>query len=257
MIKILSARHTYPEKNGLLIDRKNGYGEYTFLHFYNSMRIVLNGKEIITEPHAVIIYNKTTPQFFESKKAIVHDWLHFTGEADSVLFENEIEFDKIYYPKQFDFITKITSELEKETFSEGFRTNEFINLKFHELILKLNRALYQQNEYVEKDIRDKFRTLRGEMFSSLGNKWTVQKMAANVNLSQSRFYKVYKTIFGVSPTADLIDAKIGSAKNMLLNTNKKVEEIATELGYDNTSHFIRQFKATVGVTPTSYKRGRY
>ncbi len=257
MIKILSARHTYPEKNGLLIDRKNGYGEYTFLHFYNSMRIVLNGEVIITEPHAVIIYDKTTPQYFESKRGIIHDWFHFSGDAHKVLLENEIEFDKIYYPKQYDFITKITSELEKETFLEGFRTNEFTALKFTELILKLNRSVHQKNEYVDKDIRDKLRTLRGAMFSTLDENWSVERMAGFVNLSQSHFYKVYKTIFGVSPTADLIDAKIGSAKNMLLNTNKKIEEIATELGYDNTTHFIRQFKTIVGVTPTTYKKSRY
>lgn len=254
MIKILSARQAFPENNGLLIDRKNGYGEYTFLHFYNSMRIVLEGKEVFTEPHAVIIYDKTTPQFFESKTAIVHDWFHFTGEAEKVLLENEIQFNKIYYPKQYDFITKITSELEKETFSEGFRTNEFSHLKFCELILKLNRAVYQQNEDIDKDIRDKLRNLRGEMFSSLGDKWTVQKMADFVNLSQSRFFKVYKSIYGVSPMADIIAAKIGSAKNMLLNTNKKVGDIAFELGYDNTTHFIRQFKSNVGVTPTAYRK---
>ena len=127
-------------------------------------------------------------------------------------------------------------------------------MKFRELLLKIRRALNVSNELVDRDIRDKLRALRGEMFSSFNEKWTISKMAAFVNLSESHFFKVYKTVFGVSPTADFIDAKLGCAKNLLANTNKKVEQIAAELGYENTTHFIRQFKKFSGTTPSKYRK---
>ena len=34
----------------------------------------------------------------------------------------------------------------------------------------------------------------------------------------------------------------------------KIEEIATSLGYANTTHFIRQFKDKVGVSPSNYRK---
>jgi len=38
-MEITRLRHAYPEKAGFLIDRKEGYPEYTFLHFYNSVEL--------------------------------------------------------------------------------------------------------------------------------------------------------------------------------------------------------------------------
>ena len=78
-------------------------------------------------------------------------------------------------------------------------------------------------------------------------------MAERLNLSESRFYALYKSIFGISPTADIINARIYSAKNMLQFSNDKIEKIAAELGYKNTTHFIRQFKSSTGVTPSKYR----
>ena len=253
-MKITSARHTYPERDGFIIDRKNGLSEYTFLHFYNSVTIELNGETIVTSPHAVIFFDKRTPQYFKSNGPLLHDWFHFEGECFDLFKNNEIVFDKIYYPGSFDFITKITRELERECFAGGFRSESLVNLKFNELLLKLRRSLDDDGTNISKDIRERLRNLRGEVFSSLNKRWTVTDMAKIAGFSESRFFKLYKTAFGVSPNNDLINARIESAKNILLTTNYKIEQIAESHGYENTSHFIRQFKNIVGVTPTAFRK---
>ena len=79
-------------------------------------------------------------------------------------------------------------------------------------------------------------------------------MADKVYLSESRFYTLYKHIFGISPASDVINAKMNAAKNMLLYSNNSVNEIAVLLGYNSTTHFIRQFKKYNGVTPARYKK---
>lgn len=253
-MKIKSARHTYPERDGFIIDRKNGLYEYTFLHFYNSVTMHLNGEKIITSPHAVIIFNKKTPQYFKSNGPLLHDWFHFDGECVEIFKNYGIEFDKIYYPGSFDFITKITKELEKECFAGGFCSDELINIKFKELLLKLRRSLDDDKTNITKDICERLRTARGEVFSTLDKKWTVAEMAQIAGFSQSRFFKLYKTAFGVSPTNDLINARIESSKNLLLTTKLKITEIAERHGYDNVTHFIRQFKKVVGVTPEAFRK---
>lgn len=77
-------------------------------------------------------------------------------------------------------------------------------------------------------------------------------MAKETGFSTSRFYGIYKSIYGISPNADLINARIEAAKKMLLYEKKKVQDIAGILGYDNTTHFIRQFKQNTGYSPTMY-----
>ena len=253
-MKITSARHTYPERENFIIDRKHGLLEYTFLHFYNSVTIVLNGETITTSPHAVIFFDKKTPQYFKSNGPLLHDWFHFDGDCLDLFKNNGIEFDKIYYPGSFDFITKITSELEKECFAGGFRSEELMYIKFDELLLKLRRSLDNDGTNIPNDVRERLRNVRGEVFATFFKKWTVAEMAKIAGFSESRFFKLYKTTFGVSPTNDLINARIESAKNLLLTTELKIDEIAERHGYDNTTHFIRQFKSIVGVTPTAYRK---
>ena len=84
--------------------------------------------------------------------------------------------------------------------------------------------------------------------------WTVAEMAARMNLSQSRFFSVYRSFYGNSPTDDLIRARIDAAKNALAFTDQPVARIAENLGYNNLTHFIRQFKALTGVSPSVYRK---
>ena len=79
-------------------------------------------------------------------------------------------------------------------------------------------------------------------------------MAEQISFSESRFYSIYKEVFGITPLADLIKARVNSAENMLLFGQKSVAEIASELGYQNTTHFIRQFKKFTGLSPALYRK---
>ncbi len=251
MIKVTSVRHAFPESAGFVIDRENGWENYTFLHFYNSVEIVLNGERIVTEPHAVILYDTKTPQYFKSELPLIHDWFHFF--SDDFNFEN-FKLNTVLYPENYKMITKAVAEIESEFFGGKKNSEELIGLLTKEMFIKLDRNLGNEDESkVEKQTREQFRYLRGEVFSSLAADWTVPLMAERLNLSESRFYALYKSIFGISPTADIINARIYSAKNMLQFSNDKIEKIAAELGYKNTTHFIRQFKSSTGVTPSKYR----
>ena len=61
-IAITRARHAWPEKAGFIIDRPKGLPEYTFLHFHNSVEILVNGEVVTTPPGTVIFYREATPQ---------------------------------------------------------------------------------------------------------------------------------------------------------------------------------------------------
>ncbi|WP_054026720.1 response regulator transcription factor [Bacillus sp. FJAT-28004] len=47
--------------------------------------------------------------------------------------------------------------------------------------------------------------------------------------------------------------RIGKAKEMLKETQLKVQEIALQVGYWETGYFYKQFKKYVGISPTDYK----
>lgn len=255
MIKITNLRHAFPEKANFFMRRGQGLTEYTFLHFYNSVEICLHGEWVKTEPHSVILYDKHTPQYFKSPEPLTHDWMHFQGDATNFLERYEFECDKIYYPGTHNFITKIIAEMETEFYTYEKNKEEMMLLKFRELFLKLGRAVSNENVYeVSGETKKQFRYLRGKMFSSLEENWSVARMAEVVSLSEPRFYVLYKELYGISPNADLILARMNAAENILASGRKKIVDIAEELGYQNTTHFIRQFKKHTGMTPSAYRK---
>ena len=52
---------------------------------------------------------------------------------------------------------------------------------------------------------------------------------------------------------DLIEARINAARQLLTATDLPVHEIAAACGYQNATHFMRQFKEITGLTPSAYR----
>ena len=96
--------------------------------------------------------------------------------------------------------------------------------------------------------------VRIEMLSAPEKNPTVEELAAKARLSPSYFQGLYKKTFGISPINDLIEAKIKKSEIYILSSDKKETEIAALCGYNNTEHFIRQFKKLRGITPSELKR---
>lgn len=244
----------YPEPAGFFIDRRKGHLRYTFLHFHNGVRIRLGEEEIRTLPHAVILYEPEVPQYFYSEEPLLHDWFHFNGDFDRMPLEN-FRVGEVFYPSCHEEITRLVAQLETEFFLGERDSSVLSDCKVKELFITLDRDLGEKGaRSVGSETREKFRFLRGEMFSSLHRHHSIETLSQKAGLSASRFFALYRKIYGTSPVSDLIVARIRSAKNKLAYTEASVDAIAASLAYENTTHFIRQFKARTGMTPSAYRK---
>ena len=48
--------------------------------------------------------------------------------------------------------------------------------------------------------------------------------------------------------------RMKKARSLLKQTNKTVETIAAEVGYENVEHFNRLFRKSYGMTPVQYRK---
>ena len=79
------------------------------------------------------------------------------------------------------------------------------------------------------------------------------QVAKAVNTSTFYFCKMFKKHTGVNFTEYVSRIRIESARNLLLNPNLRVSEIAYEVGFQSLTHFNRVFKGVVGESPTEYR----
>jgi len=65
--------------------------------------------------------------------------------------------------------------------------------------------------------------------------------------------QLFKKTYGVYFNEFLLRIRIDEAKKQLRQTNKKVYEIAANVGFGNADYFVSQFEKVEGKTPTEYK----
>ena len=83
---------------------------------------------------------------------------------------------------------------------------------------------------------------------------SLDQMAKALNVSTFYFCKMFKKATGLTFTDYLARTRIERAKNLLLNPNVRVSEVAYDCGFISLTHFNRIFKKVVGKSPTVYRR---
>jgi AraC-like DNA-binding protein len=79
------------------------------------------------------------------------------------------------------------------------------------------------------------------------------QVAQAVHTSIFYFCKMFKKVTGINFTEHVSRVRVEKAKNLLLNPNLRVSEIAYEVGFQSLTHFNRVFKKVVGESPTEYR----
>lgn len=82
---------------------------------------------------------------------------------------------------------------------------------------------------------------------------SLDQVAKSVHTSKFYFCKLFKKSTGVNFTDYLSRVRTERAKNLLLNPNLRVSEIAYEVGFQSLTHFNRVFKRILGQSPTEYR----
>lgn len=85
------------------------------------------------------------------------------------------------------------------------------------------------------------------------NPFNLQDLENSYHISKYRICREFAAAFGKPPLRYLNDVRIEAAKNLLLSGDKRIHEIAAEVGIENTTHFINLFKQRTGVTPLAYR----
>ena len=88
----------------------------------------------------------------------------------------------------------------------------------------------------------------------LGENISLLEIAAQVDMSQYYFCRLFKESVGMTPHQYVILQRIERSKYLLLHTKKTILSIADECGFADSSHFAKHFNRRVGVSPGKLRR---
>lgn len=174
-------------------------------------------------------------------------------------------FHKPPTENQFEKTVKLMAErgvdASKQEMRDAYFANRSMPARQHESAVKLltifaqhlailsNQILVRQENAEPPVITKAKRFIEEHQTEDI----SLADVAKAVNTSSFYFCKMFRKITGINFTDYLSRLRIERAKNLLLNPNLRISEIAYEVGFQSLTHFNRVFKRILGQAPTDYR----
>lgn len=152
---------------------------------------------------------------------------------DHVISEDKRNLLKYHNPLQTGNI---------DTFQEDFidQLNEFHSILEEQFVQDQNkRKIKQAIEYIK---------------NNYAKDLNMAVVSNYVSMNYSLFSLSFKEYAGVNFVNFLKEIRIKHAKELLENTDWKIQEIALKVGYENEKNFMKIFKNSCGISPTEYRK---
>lgn len=139
----------------------------------------------------------------------------------------------------------ILLKTNRDKHSTDTLVNELLCLAMSDYFHNQNKPSVRENDLIE----DVCKYISENYDKSLN----LNQLAARCNLSESYFLKTFKEKTSTSPINYLISIRIQNAKEMLSETNYKINYISNKCGFSSTSYFSHTFKQQTGMSPAEYR----
>lgn len=187
--------------------------------------------------------NKNILDFLEKHDYLVKNRKNLKIEKPFFVIENDEFIDS--------FVSSITSLLHLKTNDSA----PFMSVKFEEIMLYLSHKYGSSfiNYIKALSAPEKNSSLKKIVEASVYSSLNLSEIAFLANMSLSTFKRHFEKEYNANPGKWLQKKRLGHAKKLLEETQKKPMEIYADLGYTNFSNFSIAFKREFGLSPKNCK----
>lgn len=198
-------------------------------------------------------------------------WFHFTVSGDPVLVSGAEAATLLRDDGQFDGSALLPlhfSLSDPEPFHQYFRELLFeqenpsytklkFQIMFQSLVIRLTESVIavrrpEHSGVGKSSVTYSIVTWMSEHLTDPN--LSIKAIAAAIGLNPDYAGRRFREVMGLSVGDYLLRKRIELAVGKLRETNDTVAEIAQDCGFGTVRHFLRQFKAEEGITPTEVRR---
>lgn len=256
-MKIINIGYNHCHDVDFNINRPAGTNDYLFLILKSTAIFKIKNHEQVTSPNSFILFNKGAPQIYRANhESFSNDWFHFDMDNDDIILLNslQIPFNKVLQIGDVNFLSQIIKSVSYENYSTNIYKTDSVELYLKLFFLKLSEQIHYGKDDNINSFYDKMSITRTKIYNMPYLNWNLEWFSHELTISKSYFQHMYKNIFGISVMSDVINSRVEYGKYLLSSTDFKVKNIAEKCGYISDIHFIRQFKAKTGMTPSGYRK---
>ena len=214
-----------------------------------------DGNESVDVYHLLI-----HPKFLEKNSAELQRLSSFSAlfKIDPLMRENTSA--KLHFRLTDEEIAMLTPRLESLTIhSKSSETVDMIISNAEALIIIAELcAIYDKHAEMseEREATDDsaFLSSIARIYEAYSEKITIEALAHIARMSRNAYISKFKRVIGCTPAKFLRKHRVDMAKQLLAETSLTESEIASAVGFTDTSHLIKVFLSELGVTPSAYRK---
>jgi two-component system response regulator YesN len=77
-------------------------------------------------------------------------------------------------------------------------------------------------------------------------------LAEMSDMGETYYRSIFISVFNMAPAKYIQNYRVGKAKELLINSEGSIEEIAVAVGFANSSYFCKVFKSLTDMTPSEF-----
>lgn len=229
------------ENEAIIINREEIHSGYSLDNSYCVYYSVVFSPELLYNSFQDICYNRYFRPLFSGEQklpqkiTVNQDW----GKKALSQIDNIIDsFNKKFQGYEIDIKASI--------------------LTIFSLIIANNAMVFPQEA---RSVVKQFQTERlKRALSFIKENYTeaisVDRLAKEVNLTRYHFCRVFKSLTGQTPVEYINYFRINQALRLLDDENRKIMDVALDVGFNNLSYFVKKFKEYKNCTPSEYRKRR-
>ena len=236
----------------------------SFLFFY-----VVDGEGCLTYQNQVYYMKKGDCAFIDCRKKYSQSsssnnlwslkWVHFNGSNMSEIYSKYLERGgEVCF--SVDDVVANPFVLLLDLIMEIASSSSYIHdMKINEKLSQLLTILMEYSRNLEKPKKSNTTCLnisnvKAYIDQNFTDRLSLETVANQFNVNKSYLLRLFKENTGITVNNYILQKRILMAKNELRFSNKTLEVIAEECGFEGANYFIRIFKKVEGLTPGEYRK---
>lgn len=237
----------------VVIDRPMGTGDYLFMYFHDRVMVDCADGRRWRNPGRLVVWRPDDGHYYgNNTRKWCHSWLHCQGSMiTQILAQNDIPLNSAIAVEQDSLADECLLQIHQELTQQAVPDEVIVGNLLENWMRCVARIVRGD---AASAVPGEFLRVKNYIECHYSEEIKLADLAKSVYYSVPHFCSEFKRFFGCSAIAYAVTQRLHHARYLLRDTNLRVGEIASKVGYQDIYYFSRHFKKRYGMSPRAMRR---
>jgi AraC-like DNA-binding protein len=163
-------------------------------------------------------------------------------------FKNHLRLNEVQLDELLVMVSSLERELKSKSAGYKFASISWLSA----IILYLSRTYGSEGKHAGS-VSGLSRVL-SYLEENLDSSHQIRDLADLAGMSEATLFREFVKVVGRSPIEHLLHLRIERAKRLLKSSKRRIGDVASQVGFEDSNYFSRQFRAIVGISPREWQK---